>query len=322
MPTRINQLMNSGWTRTVVTLLTLALIIQAAFQLLPNCHLSSEINVWWIVWAALLAVVYRVVNAYGWSLVLRGLGQHVDGSLATAIWLRAESRRWLPGGMWGYASRAVQAKALNISLPVASASMLVELMLTLVATLIVVVPVTLIYSSEFSAVFVELGIDSLTPMIAISLVLGILGFAAAAKYLLKDKFAALRSRLQSLNNLSLSRGKLFQALLFFVWMACLNGLVTLVLLGALCPNDFPPISVVVAATSLSWLIGFFAIFAPGGVVVREGSFAIALVFWLPLADGLIVAVAARLVQMLAEVVCLIAVSINLRKAAKALRIDV
>ena len=317
MPKCIKQLAQSPRTKTAISLLTIVLIVHAAIQLLPHCNnIGSDIDLTWIIGAAVLGVAYRVINAYGWTLVMRSTGQHVDGSLATAIWLRAESRRWLPGGMWGYASRAVQAKELGVSLSLASASMFLELILTLVASLLTVIPVSIAYSAEFSTVLVELGLDSLNSNLVILTGLCVLVCAVAAKYFLKRKSKVLQSRLDSLSNVSVNWTKLFQALLFFVWMACLNGLISLILIGALYPNSFPPIAVVIAATSISWLVGFFAVFAPGGVVVREGTFAIAMMFWLPIPDGFMVAVAARLIQMLAEVICLSAVSINRRKAAK------
>ena len=71
--------------------------------------------------AIVLAIVYRFVNALGWPLVLDAMGRSVNRLDATRIWLRAESQRWLPGGVWGYASRAAQAERLSVPATFASA---------------------------------------------------------------------------------------------------------------------------------------------------------------------------------------------------------
>ena len=75
----------------------------------------------WLVVAAVLGSLYRVVNAYGWVLVLRSLGQPMRAAAGVRLWLVSETMRWLPGGVWGLFSRVAQARAAGI--PAAAASL-------------------------------------------------------------------------------------------------------------------------------------------------------------------------------------------------------
>ena len=311
----ITRLTRSRVFPLLLTAATVLLIARAMQTLLPNCELLPSFLSPWLIAAAVLAMVYRVVNAYGWALVLRAMDQDVDGIHAVRVWLHAESRRWLPGGVWGYASRAVQARRLNVSAGVASASMLVELFTTVVAAIIVFFPVAVLYHREILKTFQSTA--QLVPMIW-------LGIAAAATLaifwiLLQKrivrKLDALRERFVVLQTVTVKPKKLMVVLVFFVAMGCLNGLVTACLLWSMPIGEFPPLAVIIAATSLSWVIGFFAVFAPGGLVVREACFAICVLPWMPYSGGLAVAVLARVVQLGAEILGMLLVGLTKPEAA-------
>lgn len=312
----LRRLTQSRWVQTTTSLLVLAMIVRAGSRLVHDCQLGSGLRPGWFIAAVVLAVAYRVVNAYGWALVLRSLGQHIDGAMATTIWLRAETRRWLPGGMWGYASRAVQAKKIQLTLPVVSASMLIELLLTLSASLSIAVPVTICYYAEFASTLNRAQADfaQIAGVTAV-LVLVCIILMGTKRRRFKSKVDSLVMRFECLRSFTVCWARLLRTFFFYLFMACLNGVITLLLMKSLSISTVPPAVVVIGATSISWLIGLFAIFAPGGMVVREGCFAVLLVYWLSIPEGLTVAVTARLVQMLVEVVCLLSVSMKWRQAA-------
>ena len=87
---------------------------------------------WGIAAAIGLCVVYRVVNTGGWLLVLAALGQRVPALPATRIWLASEACRWIPGTVWSLGSRACLASARGVPLRVASASVALELVATVI----------------------------------------------------------------------------------------------------------------------------------------------------------------------------------------------
>jgi uncharacterized membrane protein YbhN (UPF0104 family) len=66
-----------------------------------------------------------------------------------------------------------------------------------------------------------------------------------------------------------------------------------------------PIGQVIAINAVAWLVGFFAVFAPAGLGVREATFAILFSIWAPFDQGLLAAGVWRLVQIGAEIICCI-----------------
>ena len=134
----LRSLVNSKWTGTLLTVISLFFIFKAGYGLLADFQILPNFFSPWFVAASLLALVYRIVNPYGWVLSLRAMDQDVNGVDAAKIWIQSESRRWLPGGIWSYASRAAQANRLNVSAATASASMMLELILTCASAAIIV----------------------------------------------------------------------------------------------------------------------------------------------------------------------------------------
>lgn len=250
-----------------------------------------------------LAVVYRVINAYGWALILNSLGGKVDGEAATRIWLLAESRRWLPGGIWGYTSRAAMAPRMGVSVAKASASMFLELIVLMLAAVIVSVPGVILYWGKVADALYQLTRHVPVHWIAIFAALCALCVPICWNKF-SSKWRTVQQRYDSLRQISFDKVSLIRAIVFFVAMAGLNGLVTGCLLHAVPGGDGAPMWIVIAATSVAWIIGFLAVFSPGGLIVREGALALLLLPWIPYSTGFTAAILARLVQIFSEIVCL------------------
>jgi len=73
---------------------------------------------------------------------------------------------------------------------------------------------------------------------------------------------------------------------------------------AVTPESNVPLLAVIGANAAAWLIGFFAIMAPGGLVVREGAMATLLVAWLPAEQAIAAAIIWRFLQIAVEVACM------------------
>jgi len=297
----INQLTNSTLFRGVLTVIVILFIIRSVWTLLPECTLLPNFCSPWFWLAVLLAFVYRIVNASGWKLVLQAMNQNVSGPQATRIWLHAESRRWLPGGVWGYASRATQAGKMNVPTGVASASMLIELLLTVAASIVIFLPVVVIYHREILGAVESWETHLSLTWIGVAVVAAVTALCILVRRKLANKVISLKQRLKLLQTVTLDKRRMFSALLFYVAMGCLNGLVTACLLWSISLSECPPLAVIMAATSLSWVIGFFAVFAPGGLFVREAAFATSLALWMPYSTGLALAILARVIQLGAEI---------------------
>ena len=74
-----------------------------------------------------LCLGYWFFNAGVWSWILESLGYPIQYLTSVRVFLTSESMRWLPGGVWKFASRVVAAQNLGIPFAVASLSLPVEL---------------------------------------------------------------------------------------------------------------------------------------------------------------------------------------------------
>ncbi len=262
--------------------------------------------------AFLLYFLYFLLNAYGWTLVLRILGAKLPSSRGIRIWITSEACRWLPGSIWSYGARATQAAECGISHLVSGASLLLELCLSLVGWATVAVSAAIIYRSELTTVarVVPLNIHRGTI---------ICGGSAFVVLLLACGWVGRRGRfqvrcmerLQTLSRLRPDARLTGTLLLYYVPMCCLNGLALYQVVLAVSTESTAPIVGVMGANAAAWLIGFFAIFAPGGLVIREGALATLLAIWLPLEVALSIAVVWRMLQIVEELLLVSALSLPL-----------
>ena len=301
----------------LLSVIVLATIAATAWKLNQKLDLTGSMLSVAFVTSTVLAIGYRLANPTGWALVLRGLGYPVNCVAATRIWLHAESRRWLPGGVWGYASRAVASKELCVPASAASASMLVELLLTILAAGIVsviglaccwqshsVVAEEILSNSATTIQYLVIGIISMIVLVAI---------VFCSRSLISRKIHSLAKKASALRGLKIQPRLLLAALGYFTAMSCLNGLVNQSLLVCVDQTASVPIVAMIAATALAWLIGFFAFFSPGGILVREAALAMLLLPWMPYEVGFSLAILSRFAQLIAEVVGMVAAVISTRQ---------
>ena len=270
---------------------------------------ALELNPWALSLALLLCVGYRVLNAGGWTFVLRALRQPLPARTCVRIWLTAEACRWLPGSIWNYGSRAVQAKRAGLTTGVAAASVALELALTMAAWFLVAVLFVLVHNDWASRLQVAAprGLMSVVvPSCLVALLMVGLVWRWAGRWI-ADRLRHVASQLKTVLDLRPHGRWSAVALVYYVGMVLFQGVVLVCVSRALPFADTIPSSVLVGANAVAWLIGFFAFMAPGGLVVREGGLAAILVAWLPWEQAFALAIVWRLLQMAAELLCLGAV---------------
>lgn len=270
--------------------------------------------------AFVLALVYWPVNAYVWNMVLKALGHSLPGGTAVRIWLAAQSCRWLPGGVWHYGSRTLQAVSHGIPSTVAVASMALELLLTIGAWAFLGVAGIAWYGQR------QLHLNDLVSSRSIMLTLGAsvaLLLMLAAGFLwwrwFPRKQQALRERF---NSLRLVRPRIVPTLMCFavyVALSILNGLAFYAVVYSVSPDGKVPLLAALSANALAWIVGLFAVMAPGGLVVREAALVLQLSLWIPPAEAVLVAILWRLVQLAVEIVCVAAALVPQSVAARLAR---
>jgi hypothetical protein len=253
-----------------------------------------------------MCLVYRVVNAYGWVLVLRSLGHSMRAWPGVRIWLVSESLRWLPGSVWGMLSRVTQASAAGVPALAASVSVPLELSLTITAWTIAAVV-------GFGASGTLGAWVSFVPTLWVAaVVLG--GFAMAGAVLVLARWTPtggriatkLHSMLGSLRQLRRSppsASGLAVALLFFLALTFFNGAAFMTVLAAT-SGTHPGLIASTGINAAGWLLGFFAFFAPSGLGVREATTTTLLAPLMPLDAAVVGVLLWRAIQVVVELVCL------------------
>jgi len=255
---------------------------------------------------ALLAVagltIYQFLNAGTWSAVFAGLGKKVPFGATARVWIESESMKWLPGGIWGYGSRVINARKLGIELPIASAALATELSITVFVwflTALWILPTTIGHDITNSAL----------AWIAASGVLPWIGgcVAVLSTMLIPRVRAAFGSILKRFvpqsKDVKWQPRSLFYAFFSYALLCLANGtLLWLVTLSI--PGLSLPWATAIGVGGVAWLAGFFAIGVPGGIGVREAALAGLLAWHGTMEASIAAAVVFRATQVMAELIAL------------------
>lgn len=244
-----------------------------------------------------VTLAYRLVNCAGWGLTIRALRQRVDLVESSRLWLACESLRWLPGSVWSYGSRTALAGRLGLGKAFAALSIGVELALTVAAWTLT----ALLGGLASPVLFARLPTFSWPALAggAALLATGILlGFALWHRG--PPRWLAARIDWPGLRALRPDLPATARVVAFYVGLCLLNGLGLWLVLAA-CPGPAPAPALVVAANAVGWILGFFALIAPGGLGVREAGIVAVLAPAVPLEQAVLAAALWRLVQIATEI---------------------
>ena len=271
--------------------------------------------------AALLTVSYRILNAVNWGLVLRGISANLAYRHAARIWLTSEACRWLPGSLWSYGSRGVQAATAGVPRSLAAFSLPLELLLTITAWF-ATAAIFLFPHSEILATVLPATTQPQTSLMGLLLLIALPFIGWSISRSVRSLRPRLVQRWQHLRSTTVDKKKVTLAGMNYFALCGLNGLALYVVVQSLQPAQSVPVSAVIGVNAAAWLIGFFAFMAPGGLLVREGALATMLACWLPLELAVAVSVLWRVLQLSVELLCLgaillfpVAATIRLKLAA-------
>ena len=267
-------------------------------------------------WSTLVAglticCLYRLCNAHGWWFVLRAVRQRLPAATALRVWLSSEACRWLPGSVWNFGSRALLGARAGVAPVPAAASLALELGLTLAAWVIVAGVCFPLCGADVIAKGNLLTPRFQSPAIVLSvfLITVVGGYVAwrVARRCAPGKFARATELLSKLRQAKPEPTRCLVAFGYYGLMVVFSGVGLFCLIHLMNRDVDIPVAAVVGANALAWLVGFFAVVAPGGLVIREGSLAVVLAVWMPLEQAVAVAVVWRVLQIGAELVCVLIV---------------
>ncbi len=237
--------------------------------------------------ASVLLIAVFIVDATGWALILRKLGEtRLSLRHACWIWMASSISRYLPGGIWPYASRIAMAHAAGVKTGTTALSLVLETMLLAVSALVVSLP----------AIFGLAG-ARVSPLVAAAGI--VLGLCA-----LHPRTLSVGRRLPGRAGRMLAEIQPVpypQVLFLFFYY-----LVFWFLFGAAFTLFAHSLGIAIApiqaasAFALAFFLGFIAIFSPGGLGVREGALYFLLAPQVGSAAALTLSVSSRLWMMLGE----------------------
>jgi uncharacterized membrane protein YbhN (UPF0104 family) len=224
--------------------------------------------------AVMFAIFLFVFRVTSWRIILAGFGHRLPTAPATRIWSTSELARYLPGVIWQMVGRVYLVKPYGVSGTVCSASQLLELVVFLLANVLVALGCLLWFATKMdpgAAKYLYV-VMALVPLLMLLLHPKVF-YTALRKYMTwrNKELPARRVRGMTLTLLCV------YAIIGLLWQS-----------GALWVLTHEPLHlertkwwVVAGCYCLAWCAGFIAIWAPGGLGVREFVFVMAMMFALP-----------------------------------------
>lgn len=225
--------------------------------------------------ALMFAFFLFFFRSLSWRAILAALGHRLPVAASTRIWSTSELARYLPGVVWQVVGRAWLVKPYGVRGSVCTTSQVLELILFLLANVLVAVTCLLFFGYKRVD---EAARGWLAACMALVPILAIVIHPRV--------FHALSARLLRLFNkppleralpLRLMYGLLLFAVLGLLWQGMALWLTVGSPLGLIVDKWW----VIAGAYSLAWIAGFLAVWAPGGLGVRELIFMLAIHVALP-----------------------------------------
>ena len=225
----------------------------AEFQSLeaPSDILLGRIGV-----AALLVWSAYGVLILAWRTVIQGWGQHLRVSAAVRIWCVSNLGRYLPGKIWSAAGLAVLAQREGVTVWVATGAAIAMQVLAV---------------GTGVAVVAAMAPGAATPVSLI--VAGVCAVGAMVALTSKKSMAILSGLTKgkiTLGPLPLPSVTAGAVAALIGWV--LYGVAFWMLAGGLGLDPMPSLPLSIGVFASGYIVGLIAVFAPGGVLVREGVF--------------------------------------------------
>jgi glycosyltransferase 2 family protein len=249
-----------------------------------------------------LCLGYWFFNAGVWSWILESLGYPIQYLTSVRVFLTSESMRWLPGGVWKFASRVVAAQNLGIPFAVASLSLPVELA-TVVVSWIIVALAGIIFSG-LAGRFVAVYSGWILPATGVAVGGLVLLFLVRPLLLRQPWIRAKLEQLRAMLKVKPNFRALVKAELMYLALNVLHGIGLWLMLAGMGYQHAVSPAAAVGANAVGWLVGFFAMVIPGGMGVRETATAFLLSPLMPWQEAALAAVLWRALQIVAELVSL------------------
>lgn len=244
-----------------------------------------------------LFLVYFVLRAYGWRLIMLSLGAKLSQAKASYIWFLSEFSRYIPGNIWSFAGRIYLSSKENVPKRISSLSLILEIFYLVGSSVVLGVLFFLVGPKDILHIPIWILIF-IVPTILVIINPKILG--KLINFLLR-----IIKKEPMEFNLSFFRSIMIFLLYTAAWLA--YGFASYFTASAFV--DLSNISVIwlVCGFVLSWAIGYLSFITPMGLGVREAAILTILkhVISGPLAS--LVAIVTRLALIVSELIALMSI---------------
>ncbi len=251
--------MKKGWLQAgkiAAMLLVLALIARsiarnwAAFQ---SVHVTLDVKIGWLVASVAVVFLTYAIQIESWRRMLRGWDQRLPYTRAARAWTIANLGRYIPGKVWSVAGLVVLAERAGVRRSAAAVSAF-AMQAVVLGTGVVLVAV----ATPHAASPLLLG----GAVLAALALIGVLAWRRTALWL-----GTLADATAPLPPLPVSAILAASALMLVSWATF--GLAFWMLIRGLISTASVPISAAMGMFALGYVMGIVAVFAPGGMVVRD-----------------------------------------------------
>jgi len=283
MVTRRNVFVAAQWIFAAAIVWAAARALRGQWSAAAERLATLRIGWIWVLAATVIVFLTYLLLIETWRRILTGWKAYLPFGVAARIWFVSNLGKYLPGKVWSIAAMGVMARQQAVS-PVAAAGSSILIQLVTVATGIALVLVTGIRAVDQPVLAIVIGV--------------ILAAGIATMPALLPRLARVAASLT---------GKAIEVPpvpLSSLWLAVAGSLLSWITYGlafqlfvvGVLGGAAGATTSYIAVYAASYIIGFLALFAPGGVVVRESALVAGMVRLglATQADAFAVAVASRL----------------------------
>ena len=286
-----------GWLRVAQWIAGAAIVLFAARSLVRNwAELRSQSLDWriepgWLILSAVVVWLMYALLIVAWRTMLASWGQRLDGWSAARIWTISSLGKYLPGKVWAVAGMAVMSQRAGIAPWAATGSAIVLQVLAIGS------------GAAVAGLTGRRALEAAHPGAGLALVVLVAGAVVGVGLLLWPPFLERLLRLAAPGSDTHGAPRAFGigfgvAANLTAWLG--YGAALWLLARGLLPSAGLGPGLAIAVFTASYLAGFLALFAPGGLGVREGLFILMLQGPLGIATATALAVASRVLLTITE----------------------
>ena len=260
-------------------------------------HYSWQVNYFWLGSSFLLGFLAYLFLVFVWREVLKSSGRTPSLARVYKVWFFSNLGRYLPGKIWTFVSVVYLLEKEGVTAQRSLYTSILAQAMSVISGLILAA-IFLGYRCYFK---LRLGWPMLVP--ACVLLFGFITLTIFPKTLVRTINLFLGIFKKQTIDFDLKREDLFRFLTLYALSWFLFGFAFLVFIKSITSLNWNLYLDLTAAFSGSMTLGFLALFAPGGIGVREGILSAILSIYFPLGISVMVSLLSRMWITLIELVC-------------------